>query len=528
MRIQPIGKQSSGFLHTFRRAATRRQALFYMKNKQILKAHISPKIFSLFITMLFLALMLPVIYIGKYDKPSADDYGYAVTTHHVWNATHSIPEVLKAVTDRVASSYRTWQGTYSSIFMMALNPAAFDYRLYKLVPSIMITMLSLSCFLTAKLVFCDLLRHPAYFAIGTGSALSILTIEKMHTTPSGLFWYNSAVHYTFMHACMILMLCFIVKMLGTDCRWKKILFCLCTTFFAIMSAGSNYATSLMGIVLLVTVMFLWIPTHKNKLSCSLRNLLWGLFPLFAYSIGFILNITAPGNQIRQEAYQGFSPIQSILMSFQSAAVYSIKWFDLFTLLMLLLLLPLLWNSLSETNFCFSCPLLVILYSFCIVACGFTSSYYSMGTEGLSRTHNVIKITWQFLLVLNEFYLLGWLKHYLTVKKGKATAPIPIYAIGIAGLLIMMTLTVFLSDNKAGTFTTYASVYYVKTKEAQMFYNEYRNRVALLESSEPDIVLPPYQFQPWLLYIDDITIYPDDWRNKMVQDWYGKASVRLEP
>lgn len=71
--------------------------------------------------------------------------------------------------------------------MMALSLAAFDYRLYKLVPAIMVFALSFTCFGLAKMILRDVLKKEHPYWIIAGSALAILVVEKMHTSPSGIY-----------------------------------------------------------------------------------------------------------------------------------------------------------------------------------------------------------------------------------------------------------------------------------------------------------------------------------------------------
>lgn len=481
-----------------------------MKNKRL-----SIRGLAIFLLISYIFLMLPIICLGKYDRQVADDYGYAVQTHFAWEQTHNINAVLQAVFHRVADSYHTWQGTFSSIFLMALNPAAFDYRLYKLVPGIMVFMLSLSCFALSKALVGKLLHNDNFHWLATGAALSILTVEKMYTIPSGLYWYNAAVHYTFMHALMILLLVCVLQLLLTKAIAGKVFLLLVSILFAVGAGGSNYATSLMGWVLLGSFSLLVVCFYRKKS-------LWVLPSFLCYTLAFGFNVMAPGNAVRQGNFEGLSAVSSILHSFKSAAVYSVKWMDLFTLLLLLLMVPVFWDSVQHTNFQFRLPFLLLLYSFCVVATGFTSSYYSMGTEGISRTHNVIKITYQILLFLNEAYFIGWVQR----RTQKGTVKMPRFLTFLV-IIVAMGCTVVFSSNQAGTFTSYGAAYYLRSGEAALFYNEYIQRKNLLETtSEEDVVLEPHQFKPWYLYIDDITVSPDDWRNGMVAAWYGKHSVRL--
>ena len=63
-----------------------------------------------------------------------------------------------------------------------------------------------------------------------------------------------------------------------------------------------------------------------------------------------------------------------------------------------------------------------------------------------------------------------------------------------------------------------------TGEAYNFYQEYLKRVEILKSSEPDVVLSPYHYRPWLLCMGDLSDDPDNEANRAVANWYGKSSV----
>ena len=45
--------------------------------------------------VVFIASMVPVLYLSRYGFPNCDDFTYGLETHRVWNATHSFGEVLK-------------------------------------------------------------------------------------------------------------------------------------------------------------------------------------------------------------------------------------------------------------------------------------------------------------------------------------------------------------------------------------------------------------------------------------------------
>ena len=94
------------------------------------------------LVILFVASLLPIFWLGSYGYPSADDYGFSAYSHIAWTGTHSIWQTIKAAGDTVIERWYGWQGTFSSIFLMALQPGI--WGMYGLVPFIMIGMLTLS------------------------------------------------------------------------------------------------------------------------------------------------------------------------------------------------------------------------------------------------------------------------------------------------------------------------------------------------------------------------------------------------
>ncbi len=490
---------------------------------KILLFPLQDKRLAIIMVLIYLLLILPIIYVGKWNAPQLDDFGYCVKTHAAWEETHDLFAVLKAAVSQAQDSYRTWQGTFSSIFLMALAPNIFNYRGYKLVPAIMIAAMTLACFALARLLLKDCLHKKNWEWISIGAIASILTIEKIYTIPSGLTWYNAAVHYMFMHSVMILGLCSIVRLVQVKSLWKKIIYLMLAILFSVGTGGTNYATSVMGLLLMAATCALLFLYEKKRALVS-------LIPFAVALVCFLLNITAPGNAVRADNYVGWGKpaLQSILLSFGSAASYSVEWMDGFTALILLMLVPIFWHihgkSGTEETFRFPIPGVVLLFSFCILASGFTSSWYSLGHAGLSRLLNVVRMTYQLMLIINEGYLIGWIRRIMG-EKAKRGFTLPL--VGFVILVVLMWGTVHFHHNPLGTFTTFSAYYYIRIPQAAWYYNEYMVRRETLETSAgQDVILIPYQNKPWLFFIEDITEDPGDWRNDAVRRYYGLNSVRL--
>lgn len=195
-----------------------------------------------------------------------------------------------------------------------------------------------------------------------------------------------------------------------------------------------------------------------------------------------------------------------------------------TVAFLVLLVPIIWLALEKSQFSFRFPGILLAWSFCLYATGFTPSLYSLGHGGLGRALNVVKITYQILLLLNEIYWMGWMRRVLERRGSRLLhmkgAPWWYYG----GIFFSMLVIFALSPNQAGSVSSYGAYYYVHTGEAYNFYQEYLARVEILKSDEMDVVLEPYRFKPWFLCMGDLSDNPDSEVNRAVAGWYGKNTV----
>ena len=71
------------------------------------------------VLVMVLLSFVPLLFISKYNHMSADDYAYGSQTHEVWQETGSVVETIKTAGTTVIDYYGRWQGTFSSIFLMA-------------------------------------------------------------------------------------------------------------------------------------------------------------------------------------------------------------------------------------------------------------------------------------------------------------------------------------------------------------------------------------------------------------------------
>ena len=488
------------------------------KLEKIFGIEINEKVFAVLSVLVMLALIFPVARIMKYCVPWYDDFSYGRFGKYAWDAEHSFGAVLDAAAYHVKTAYYNWQGYFSSGFLMSIMPAIWgtDKYVYGLWFILLVFVVGIFCIVNVLLR--DVLGAGKWDTLAVQAIVGALCVLLFRSPIEGLFWYNAAMHYTAMHSFGIMFIALLIKLIYTRkkaLKWVLMGLSLPVGFFV---GGANYV-SVLQITLLALSVLGWGAIFRKREVC---RAIPGTCALLA---AVIVNVTAPGNAMRMEHFTALSlsPAEAIWQSFVSAVTYFDDFTGWMTLAVILLLLPIVIRIVSKSNFEFKYPGLVLLWSFCLYATGFTPTLYTMGHTLLSRATNMAKYTFQLLLVLNVFYLVGWLYRFCKEKKSKEIKVKN--SLCYYGLIVLMMIGIFAAEpNKGGIYSTYCAYYFVHTGEAYNYYQEYLQRVEICESDEADVVIRPYVFRPWLLCLGDLSSDPYREQNRCMAEYFGKNSI----
>ena len=219
-------------------------------------------------------------------------------------------------------------------------------------------------------------------------------------------------------------------------------------------------------------------------------------------------------------------MEAILRSFRIAFSYLWDFTGWMTLAIVLFTIPVAWCLVTKTNFTFRYPGLVILWSFCLYAAGFSPMMYTTGNSLLGRANNMVKVTFQLLLFIDLIYLIGWI--CVTMNRKNRLLPIR-QTLRYYLMMAVLMLCIFGAEpNKGGKYSSYCAYYFVHTGEAYNYYHEYIQRVALCEGPGEDIVVPPYVYKPWLLCLGDLSEDPEYEPNRFMAEYFGKNSIVCKP
>lgn len=486
--------------------------------KKLLQDKITIKQVAWLSVLCYLISIIPLLALSVYAYPAADDFGYGAVYHQTWLQTHSVWQTVWQAVLTAYDRYFTWQGTFSSVFLFALQPAVWSEALYWLTTVMMLTLLTLGVWYVMRAVLGKCLGADKYSILTISAVVLFFTVQCMVDGAQGLFWYNGAAHYIVMHGIYLVLVAFQVGQIKKEtCPIGGIVV---STLLAFFVSGGNYITALLYGITVVTIAVVAVFVKQK------RRVLRLVVPFVAYAAGFVLNVAAPGNAVRKANFtETPGVVSSVLISFSDCLQYVMgEWSDWRVVLMAVLILPIALRIVRETTFRFRYPLVVAGYSYCCLSAMFTPTIYATGSIGASRIHNIIFAMFLLLLALNVVYVTGWLvrKGYLskqTDKDGKydfvLLALEGICAMGIYGFI------------EPRAFTATNAMESILNGEAENFREVNRMRRELLQDSQiRELELPRYDQLPPLLYIDDISEV-SDWKSDGMCRFYDKDRIVLE-
>ena len=263
-----------------------------------------------------------------------------------------------------------------------------------------------------------------------------------------------------------------------------------------------------------------------------------LFPLLSFFVGAMINIMSPGNakrlQVVSDETEAF-PLM-VFYSFRYGVEFIRRYFNNTVFLFIIIAGLFLWISfegdaiVSETagsiikksrSLKFNSPLIVTALSFGVFCASFAANFHTKMEVPL-RVENNAFFLFILLLLLNEWYLLGWIrsKNILVFKKNTCFY--------IYMLILFVTLFSSLRINhrilaeKPGAFLTSAASFDLRVQTAQYYGFQMAENTRRLMTDEKIVEVLPLAVEPFLLFPKEA----DEWIAG-ARLYYGKERVVFE-
>lgn len=477
---------------------------------------------ALLCLMVLLLSLIPLLYVGRYDHPTGDDIYYGLDAHMVWETTHSLPQTIISACRGTAREYHTWQGTYSAMLLMHLQPTVFSERFYFLTPFLIVGFMLWGSWYLLRQVSRYVIPFDSYDRLGIWSVLMFLSLQWVFSPGEAFYWYNGGMYYTGFYGLTLLMFGLLCKYANTGKKGTLILL----LFMELLIGGSNYLTLLWSMLVLVLAAALqWLRRRPGRIGLTCA----ALFQIAC----FVVSAAAPGNALREATATQSSAFEAIRLSLRQGIVYLSMWLNGWWVLGAMVVLVFMLPAIRRMSFSFPCPFLTVIFlygMFCALSC---PTFYAQSNAGPARAVNVCYYGFILTSYMALFYMTGWGYHkcqkLLTACEDvSGTGILQSIYYSLLLLVLVMQLCIGMVDDSLRQATSVRALRDIVSGTAAAYDQEYHERIRLLETSdEPDIVLMPYQHQPQTVYVGDYGPDTSQVSNQALAAWYGHRSVIID-
>lgn len=468
----------------------------------------------IYIILMFL-ITIPVFVIAFYAFPNFDDYAYSIDTYHVVLNGGNMFDLMVAAFNTSMEFMQTWQGLYTSAFLLALQPGIFGEQFYFITVIVIVASLFIGIYLLIKSVNKYIFKNRNNHIFLTILVLFFL-IQTMPDPYEAFYWYNGAVNYLFFLGLLFVVWAEYISLYNNQKENVFRLILLSVLMFLL--SGGNHITAFAGLFVGFIVVIVSFIKKKKRLL---------IIPFIIGLIGFVYNITSPGTAIRAGALgMDADFVGTIIETFRKSFGFLSDFTSFSLILFIILMLCCLYPSIREWKIVISKKMLVIPLLSYILLCGMYSIvYFATGSFGAGRVYNTIYVIYVILLLINMVLLLKYLLNKKIINLGKINSKLK-----FVFPIIVIVFVGFFGNNVYYNSTTYEAIRELTSGEAKTFKVEQQSRFDKYTNKKIDeVIVKPLTAKPYLLFGTEACIITEDnnCSNNAVNDYFDKKVIGMK-
>lgn len=469
--------------------------------------------YELFVILLCIFVILPLFMLAKYNRPSADDYDYAMwTSRAVWSGKGPLGIIAAAIeTDR--QFYGMCQGLYVSAFCLAFQPGILGENMYFLATYMILAVIMLFTLSAVHILNKEFLHKSFLYSLTTSIVIITIVCLWMPNVNQGLYWYNGSMNYLPWIFGDYLNLTLVFMIYKYSPSKKMIPYLLTSTLLSFILSGVDHVTSFANILYLIVMSVLFI---KEKHY-------WGLVPLVSACIGFGVMLIAPGTAARAATMDSAPVITTMLATLRHVRVIMGEWINIQWIILLILATP------FAIMLCDTLKLKIRIYhvllcgTICFtVLCGmFCVPFLPMWSFGDGRLTNVIWVAFTAHSVFMHCVIIGWFYScdWISIKKVLNQKSFELKRWSLIGISIILMTFICISGKRSNSLSAYLEIH---TGVAQAYAAQMDERIALYnDTSLEEVILCPIKNKNSLLFFADAGDDPNIWPSTSISRYYGK-------
>ena len=367
----------------------------------LMKRHIPNRALVWLCVAVLLVSLLPLYALSFYNHACYDDFGFSILTHDAWRDSGSLWDTFTAALKNTVGIRQTWEGTYATSFISALQPALMGESNYWITTAVLLTFFLFAVwFFLRQMLFKVLDADQSTFWMAF-SAMAFVMIQFVPDLSEAFFWFNGGVAYTLMWSVMLVRLGVWVCFTQAKTRGGKWAYGILLLLVSVVMGGAKYSTVLMAVLIdaLIVLYGFW----------KKRGDRFARLAVFAVLMAcFVFSMVAPGNGVRAETLMGgVSAPVAILQAFYFGFALMGSWFSLPLLVVWMFVAWQLTEALRGCPYRFNHPVWVTILSVCLFCAQLAPTIYTGNYIGDGRTINTYFYTFVIMSCALVLYWMGW-------------------------------------------------------------------------------------------------------------------------
>ena len=475
-----------------------------------------------------LLIVIPMTYISKYIWPCSDDFELSLWTKEAFVTTGSLWQVMKRAWDFVVYKYFNWQGAYSSILLMALQPGVWGDEHYWMGVVLIMLSLLIGIYWLSYVLMVKHGKAPKSVWLTITSLVTFAWFLRVMYTEEAFYWWTGASYYTGFYAWGMMIVAAMCTFYTDWSRYGKVrksFFYIIGVLACLFVGGGNFPTTMLLLLIAMGLtVFAYIykkPSFKILLTCVVSTL-----------SALLISVLAPGstNHMNNDFEADVSAIEAIFISIRDGLNYIASWTNISVIMLYVFLLPFIWQLVRRCGWKFKWPVLVTILSGGLYLAEYAPVSYAFGGFAPGRMINLYYINYFWLMLFNVFYWLGWIDRRLRVKftdkmnrleEGRFKWQ-PIY-VCVAGVLFLLSV-VRIGITNTNLYWVYLELHNGYYQQVDEFLED---RVAYFEEHQgEDVVVNPVPYQSVITYFGDLFPDKDHLVNTTMAEYYGVKSIDI--
>ena len=477
------------------------------------------------------AVIVPLVLISAYNHSYADDWHYGVWAHLALEQTGNVGVAIVTALEQVGKAWFDWQGTYSAIFLMAMEPSVFGEQAYVIAAPLVMASLVAGTLFFSHVLLVELLGCDRGSWLGVSCLVVAVQLLLQPSPVEGIFWYNSAVYYTTYHAAALALIGCVLRICDSRRQSRPRGSIVASCLLAAFVAGGNFVTALVAAEVMVAILVVLIVRGRR---CATDVL-----PSFALMVmGLALSLAAPGNEVRQQTQfpgDGAGVLGTIAQSSLAAFQYLQQWSSGLVVLLAIVSVPVAVRACARAaarGWTFKWPAVVVAGSIALFATSFTPTFWAQGSVGPGRVQNCRFDLFVVLLVVDVFWVCGWFAARrraagMGAARGEVVSARDVaWAMALGVVVLGCVVGSMAADKDLGEeLSSVSAARSLVSGQAAAYDEQVRDRLDYIASTdEQSLRVPYYTDVPHVLLMGDIRDNMDNYINYRLCQWYGKESI----